>query len=1582
MKKILFVFLCSLLFPIVVFGETVYVDSLKSYTYNENDLTVVLNSDISLPEDGVILQPRANSVIDLNGHTLSCLWIAIHYWRSTDSITIIDSSENKTGKIKINSSISGQCSIGIYSSNCYDTSITINGGTFIKKDPGCGSLIDLSNRSGGSCENYTDYVTINNGVFDTGYLLRDTTHTKINIKKMNLYRADGNKSRLGQTSKTYADVIDTKSELLFDNAIQSDLSQGVSTAYKSIVVRKKTNVSLSNISFEEAPDNYNNIEYKPIVITNNENNDTLIKSVSVVDDYFEIDGPSNYTINANAVDNTSFRIRPKNNLSIGTYNTTIRLVDENDKVTTATVSITIKKTYKVEFNSNGLDVNMPNDIITIENRVISKPNDPTTLGYDFLGWYKESSCQNEWDFDNDIVNSNKTLYAKWKYKENHLNSSISSKSLKSYLSNSLNLNSVTSIKFNDIYKSKNVINSDNRVDISKDNDGKVMAIIENNTLYIQYDGMLYLSSDSSNLFKDFTSVNSISGFEYVDTSNVVNMSSMFSNCSSLIELDLTTFKTNNVTNIDNMFYKCVRLKKINVSFLWNSSKITSGSNVFKDDVSLVGYNGTEYDSNHIGYDYARIDLYNNPGYFSIEETYESDKYDLSKDYIYTGIEEFDISKITISSGLSKVVNDDKLYIKYDNKNLQVYDIVSVFSTKYDLSKDYIYIGNDSEVNLNNIVLTNATSSIENGILYIKYNDIVLKQFEIISAIRNVSLNKNELSLLINTNETLEATINPSNTIDDKTLNWTSSDSSVATVDSNGKVTAVKRGTATITVKTSNNKTNTCIVTVKDPKVLEINTESDEYSKSLNSGSFNINYNVVVQDNYEYNLEFTNTNPSVATISNDGTVTIKGLGETYITLSAGNVQKTIKIVIYLHIESVSLNKNNIELIKGNNEKLNATINPENTTDDKTLNWTSSDSSVVSVDENGNVTAIKRGTAIITVKTTNNKTSTCEVIVKDSKVLSISTDKDNYSINIDDKTFNINYEINTQDNPKYSVSLTSNNNDVVTVNNSGLVTIVNPGEATILINAGGVEKEVNVSIYSLIKSVSLNKKEINMLTNSNETLLASINPENTTESKLLTWTSSDENVATVDSNGKVTTLNPGIATITVTTSNGKTDECIINVLSNIVVESNNADVLVNGNLVVGEMLSLNITPNKGYKVTNIKVIKISDETDVTTEVGLSNNTLTVPNYDIKIIVETVSLKLSKPSLTIKKFNNNSLILNYNKQEVEKYIIYRSLDNKKWNKYKEVKTNTFTDNSLTYGKTYYYKIKAYNSYNGNTVYSNIVSKKVTPNKVVLKITSVGTNNVKLSWDKVSVTGYEVYRSTNNKKWSKVTTITKNSTLSYNNTKLTANKKYYYKVRAYKTVSGKKVYGSYSSVVSTKTAPVKPKVSISVKDYNALNIKVSESKGSSKYIIDKSLDDKIYTRLAEIDTAKTYTDSELEFNKTYYYRIKACNKDNRCSGWVKVNKKQTTKVPSLTLKTIVTKKINITVGSVNMADGYEVYRSTSKSGKYTSIKTITDINKLSFDNTTKKGTTYYYKVRSYKVVDSKKVYSDYSGIKSIKSK
>ena len=84
-------------------------------------------------------------------------------------------------------------------------------------------------------------------------------------------------------------------------------------------------------------------------------------------------------------------------------------------------------------------------------------------------------------------------------------------------------------------------------------------------------------------------------------------------------------------------------------------------------------------------------------------------------------------------------------------------------------------------------------------------------------VEKVTLNKTSLTLNVNSSETLNATISPS-TATNRNLTWTSSDSTIATVDANGKVTGKKAGTATITVKTNNNKTATCKVTVKNTGV--------------------------------------------------------------------------------------------------------------------------------------------------------------------------------------------------------------------------------------------------------------------------------------------------------------------------------------------------------------------------------------------------------------------------------------------------------------------------------------------------------------------------------------------------------------------------------------------------------------------------------------------------------------------------------------------------------------------------------------------------------------------------------------------
>ena len=261
---------------------------------------------------------------------------------------------------------------------------------------------------------------------------------------------------------------------------------------------------------------------------------------------------------------------------------------------------------------------------------------------------------------------------------------------------------------------------------------------------------------------------------------------------------------------------------------------------------------------------------------------------------------------------------------------------------------------------------------------------------------------------------------------------------------------------------------------------------------------------------------------------------------------------------------------------------------------------------------------------------------------------------------------------------------------------------------------------------------------------------------------------------------------------------------------------------------------------------------------------------------------------PKVKVQKANNNSLLISWDENpSATRYDVYKSENKKSWTRLTSTTTTSYTNTGLTYGKTYYYKVRAVNSVSNK--WSAIVSGKPVPNRVSLSIASAGTNNVKLSWNKENVTGYEIYTSTDNKKWSKLTT-------TYNKTKLTSNKVYYYKARAYKTVSGKKVYGSYSVVVSTRTAPEKPKVVLAIKDFDAMNLRIYETKGATRYIVEKGTDGKTYERIEDLPGAGLLAQSEQELGKTYYFRVRTCNSQTRCSGWTVISKKQTTKVPSFT--------------------------------------------------------------------------------------
>ena len=110
---------------------------------------------------------------------------------------------------------------------------------------------------------------------------------------------------------------------------------------------------------------------------------------------------------------------------------------------------------------------------------------------------------------------------------------------------------------------------------------------------------------------------------HFNTSKVINMSGVFSNCAALTTLDLSSFDTSSVTDMSTIFSGCTGLTTIYVGSGWTTANVTNGSIMFQDCTSLVGGAGTTYDENNIDHTYARIDGGPNsqtPGYFTAKST--------------------------------------------------------------------------------------------------------------------------------------------------------------------------------------------------------------------------------------------------------------------------------------------------------------------------------------------------------------------------------------------------------------------------------------------------------------------------------------------------------------------------------------------------------------------------------------------------------------------------------------------------------------------------------------------------------------------------------------------------------------------------------------------------------------------------------------------------------------------------------------------------------------------------------------------------------------------------------------------------
>jgi len=309
----------------------------------------------------------------------------------------------------------------------------------------------------------------------------------------------------------------------------------------------------------------------------------------------------------------------------------------------------------------------------------------------------------------------------------------------------------------------------------------------------------------------------------------------------------------------------------------------------------------------------------------------------------------------------------------------------------------------------------------------------------------IELDRHIVALVIPEQVTLTATV--------KDVTWSSSNDAVATVDNNGKVTAVSEGTANITATIKGSKkTAICTVIVTSslvqvtgitlsPATLELKVNgkaSLQPTISPNNATFKV-------------LIWTSSNSAAVSVDKNGGLTAVALGSATITgtaIDGSNKTVTCEVkVVPTLVTDIELDKSKLELKVTEKVKLNAKVVPDDATV-KTLVWSSSDEKVAIVNQNGEVTALAGGTATITVSSTDgsNISKTCEVTVVFVQITGIELDKSNLELKVTEKV-KLNAKV-VPDNASISALLwASSDEKVATVNQSGEVTALAEGVADI-------------------------------------------------------------------------------------------------------------------------------------------------------------------------------------------------------------------------------------------------------------------------------------------------------------------------------------------------------------------------------------------------------------------------------------------------------------------------------------------------------------------------------------------------------
>lgn len=390
------------------------------------------------------------------------------------------------------------------------------------------------------------------------------------------------------------------------------------------------------------------------------------------------------------------------------------------------------------------------------------------------------------------------------------------------------------------------------------------------------------------------------------------------------------------------------------------------------------------------------------------------------------------------------------------------------------------------------------------------------------------------------------------------VNWNSSNTSVVTVDSKGKLTAVAAGTATITAQIVGNKlyetdTETIHTATINVSVVD-NFAVSETERMINKGE-QFTLKAIPTDTSETTtISWTSSDESIASVTyseddkysaiisagpNTGTAIITA----YQTSADGVVKKaTCTVLVKEPVSGIEMEPKEVEITVGSEYQLTLIFNNETGTipDNLDVKWVSSDEKIATVEKstmvNGLVKAHSGGDVVISAITVDGiVVAACKVHVR-VPVTDIQLTKNEVNCSMSLGTYQLSYTITPEgDGVNTAVTWESSNPSVATVDENGLVTFIAPGKATIICQtvdtgANGLNLIDTCEFYinQPVTQVTLDYNEHTMKIGDTFRLTALVSPEDATN-KTVIWSSSDPSVARVDETGNITAVGSGSATI---------------------------------------------------------------------------------------------------------------------------------------------------------------------------------------------------------------------------------------------------------------------------------------------------------------------------------------------------------------------------------------------------------------------------------------------------------------------